>query len=244
MKEKANYNLCIVIPCYNEGEFFLETDYAVFLEKQEDTLICFVNDGSKDNTIDFIKSLKNKFPNNIFIISHNKNQGKAAAVKTGFDYCNSNLNFNNIAYLDADLAVSLEECYELTSYIDKDTDFVFGSRVLRVGATIIRKNYRHYIGRVIATLISYILSLKVYDSQCGCKIFKKELSKNIFTRPFISKWLFDVEIFFRILNYYGREVALNKMLEIPLKKWIDRGDSKVKFTYFFKILVIFPNVIF
>ncbi len=233
--EKMKYNLCIVIPCYNESDFFLHSSYKSFLQNFKDTLICFVNDGSTDKTNECISSLKNEFPKNVEIINHEVNQGKATAVKTGFNYCNASFNFNFIAYLDADLAVSLDECYSLTSNFKNNIDFVFGSRVLRIGAKIIRKNYRHYIGRIIATLISYILSLKVYDSQCGCKIFKKDLSEKIFVEPFISKWLFDVEIFFRILNFYGKELALKKMLEIPLKEWIDRGDSKVKFTYFFKL---------
>tara|TARA_R110002050_G_scaffold104139_1_gene213506 strand:- start:9287 stop:12190 length:2904 start_codon:yes stop_codon:yes gene_type:complete len=233
--EKVKYQLCIVIPCYNESSFFLHSNYQTFLQNNKKTLICFVNDGSTDNTIECITSLQNEFSDNVKIINHRENKGKAAAVKTGFNYCNETFNFENIAYLDADLAVSLEECYSLNSTINKDIDFVFGSRVLRIGSTITRNNFRHYTGRVIATLISYILSIKVYDTQCGCKIFKKELAKQVFIEPFISKWLFDVEIFFRILNYYGKELALKKMHEVPLERWIDRGDSKVKITYFFKL---------
>jgi len=91
--------------------------------------------------------------------------------------------------------------------------------------------------RVIATSISKILKLKVYDTQCGCKIFEKELSETIFKDPFISKWLFDVEIFQRIILIYGRHQVLNKMVEIPLKRWIDKDGSKVKISYFFKMLM-------
>lgn len=229
------YQTCIVIPCYNEESFFLHNEYISFLKKNDDVLICFVNDGSSDNTVKCLTDLSEKFPKNVLVLNHEKNKGKAKAVKTGINYCNSNYQFKNIAYLDADLAVSLEECIQLTKYLNENIDFVFGSRVLRIGATIERKKYRHYIGRIIATLISSILALKVYDSQCGCKLFKKELSEKIFTKNFISKWLFDVEVFFRILAVYGKENALKKMLEIPLNKWIDRGDSKVKLSYFFKI---------
>ncbi|PQJ80416.1 DUF6311 domain-containing protein [Polaribacter porphyrae] len=238
----TSYKLCIVIPCYNEGDFFLHKRYKLFLQNYKDTLICFVNDGSSDNTDECILSLKDKFPENVSIVNHKVNSGKAQAVKTGMNYCNSNFDFEKIAYLDADLAVSLEECYSLSFFIDKEVEFVFGSRILRIGATIIRKTYRHYIGRIIATLISYILSLKVYDTQCGCKIFKKEVSEAVFIKPFISKWLFDVEIFFRILEIYGKKLALQKMLEIPLEKWIDRGDSKVQFSYFFKLWLDLLNI--
>lgn len=229
------YTTCIVIPCYNEEDYFLHSKYISFLKKQKNILICFVNDGSYDNTNKCITDLAEKFPKNVVVINHKKNKGKAEAVKTGVNFCNNNYDFTNIAYLDADLAVSLEECIELSKFLKEDVDFVFGSRVLRIGSIIERKKSRHYIGRIIATLISYILSLKVYDTQCGCKLFKKELSQKVFIKSFVSRWLFDVEIFFRILGIYGKEKAVKKMLEIPLNKWIDRGDSKVKLTYFFKL---------
>ena len=101
--EKVKYQLCIVIPCYNESSFFLHSNYQTFLQNNKKTLICFVNDGSTDNTIECITSLQNEFSDNVKIINHRENKGKAAAVKTGFNYCNETFNFENIAYLDADL---------------------------------------------------------------------------------------------------------------------------------------------
>ena len=58
---------------------------------------------------------------------------------------------------------------------------------------------------------------------------------NCLHEPFISKWLFDVEIFFRMFSLYGRQEAIKKMLEVPLSLWVDRGDSSVKPTYIFKL---------
>ena len=77
----------------------------------------------------------------------------------------------------------------------------------------------------------------MYDTQCGCKVFSKEIAIIAFDKPFISKWLFDVEIFSRILNYYGKEQALQLMEEVPVKKWVDKGESKVKISYFFKLWI-------
>ena len=119
--------------------------------------------------------------------------------------------------------------------IKTSKSFVFASRILKIGSTVERKFYRFFLGRIIATVISSILDIKVYDTQCGCKVFKNELSKVLFERPFISKWLFDVELFSRMLSAFGKEAALEKMEEIPVKKWIDRGDSKVKMSYVFRL---------
>jgi hypothetical protein len=143
----------------------------------------------------------------------------------------------NFAYLDADLATSLEECYSYLHYLQDGKTFVFASRILKIGSIVERKFSRFLSGRIIASFISNILDIKVYDTQCGCKVFTKEIAVLAFKKPFISKWLFDVEIFSRILNHYGKSNALELMDEIPVKRWVDKGDSKVKLSYFFRLWV-------
>jgi len=229
--------LCIVVPCYNEANNFAIQEYLSFIENHSEVLICFVNDGSKDDTLTILNELKNQFPNRIDILSYDKNKGKAEAVRNGFNYCYKKYNYKYIAYLDADLATTLEECVELSKHLTSEINFVFGSRIMKIGSTIKRTTRRFLIGRVIATFISRLLGLKVYDTQCGCKIFTKELAAQLFKKKFISKWLFDVELFKRMLAIYGKEIALEKMIEIPLKKWVDKGDSKVKLGYFFKLWI-------
>jgi glycosyltransferase involved in cell wall biosynthesis len=227
--------LSIVIPCYNEANKFAVEKYSRFIEQNKNITLLFSNDGSTDHTLKFIQQLKEKYERQVCVINSDKNQGKAEAVRYGINFSIQNLNCQNIAYLDADLATSLEECYELSQIIDHEINFVFGSRIMKIGSTIERHTYRFLIGRIIATFISRILDLKVYDTQCGCKIFTAELAAILFKDKFISKWLFDVELFKRMLLIFGKETALKKMLEIPLKEWHDVGDSKVKFTYFFKL---------
>jgi len=229
------FDTCIVIPCYNEEKNFLSQNYIDFLKNHSEVLLCFINDGSSDNTLQILNGFKIKFPHNVEIISYIKNRGKAEAVRTGIIHCNDRFDFQYIAYLDADLAVSLEECISFTQYFNKDIIFCFGSRINKIGSIIDRKKSRYLIGRFIATVISQILSLKVYDTQCGCKIFTKDLSLIAFSNPFISKWLFDIEIFFRIIAMYGKEESLKKMMEIPLLRWTEHGNSKVKISYFFKL---------
>ena len=208
--------------------------FESFLDSHPHVMICFVNDGSKDNTLDILNSIKNKFPN-VDIVSYEPNQGKAEAVRRGILHCNDHIDHTFIAYLDADLATPLEDCLELTDRFTSNINFVFGSRILKVGSHIERKKYRFLAGRIIATFISNILKLKVYDTQCGCKLFTKNLSAVLFKEPFISKWLFDVEIFKRFTLIYGHDVAIKKMIEVPLKRWVDVGESKVSKSYFFKL---------
>lgn len=227
--------LCIVIPCYNEGKEFLLQDYYSFLENHRNILLCFVDDGSSDDTLKILKQIKDSYSQQVAIVECQKNKGKAEAVRAGFQFCKDDFQYQYIAYLDADLSTSLHECLRLTKYFCANIEFVFGSRIAKVGSLIERNNKRFLIGRVIASIISKMLDVVVYDTQCGCKIFSNQLAKEIFVEPFISRWLFDVEIFFRILNKYGKEQALMKMIEKPLKRWVHNDDSKVKPTYFFNL---------
>ncbi|WP_457618833.1 glycosyltransferase [Lutibacter sp.] len=229
------FNLCIVIPCYNEEKRLDKQQMLSFLEVHKNVFLCFVNDGSSDNTLEVLDTLKIDYPNNIAVISSPENVGKAEAVRTGITYCNKNLEFNKIAYLDADLATTLEECYEISELISGEVIFAFGSRLKKIDTNIQRKKSRFLIGRVIATFISKQLKLGVYDTQCGCKIFDSKLSKSIFNEKFISKWLFDVELFHRIIKIYSQEKMTKICREVPLKSWIDYDDSKVKMIYFFKL---------
>jgi glycosyltransferase involved in cell wall biosynthesis len=227
--------LVIVVPCYNESERLPVNEFVAFLNDNRSVSVCFVNDGSEDSTLEILNQIKGAFEESVHIVSNDQNVGKAESVRKGVLYCADHLNFDNIAYLDADLATSLEECLELTEYINNEICFCFGSRILRIGSVIERSYIRHIIGRILATFISWVLKLKVYDTQCGCKIIKKDLAIKLFEEPFISKWLFDVELFARIIKIYGRPNCISIMMEIPLQSWMEKGGSKVKITYAFRL---------
>lgn len=226
--------LAIVIPCYNEFSRLPVKEYQNFLQESEDTLLCFVDDASDDNTLVHLRLLQEEYPEQIVVLQHAQNQGKAEAVRKGILHCHEEGLAPHLAYLDADLATSLEECRSLQSYLEEKS-FVFASRILRVGSVVERRFSRFLIGRIIATSISNILKLKVYDTQCGCKLLRADLAPILFSNPFHSRWLFDVELFSRMLAHFGPEKALSLMEEIPVKRWVDRGDSKVRPSYFFRL---------
>jgi glycosyltransferase involved in cell wall biosynthesis len=232
---KQEGNICIVIPCYNEEMRLPLEEYRSFLHDTPNVVLCFVNDGSVDNTLQILEELKIQHREKVDVVSYPDNVGKAEAVRRGIHFCNKKYNHSFIAYLDADLSTSIQECMNLTQYLKDPIEFCFGSRKKQVGSIIQRKTHRWFIGRIVASIITRILKLSVYDTQCGCKLFTKHLSIQLFEHPFISKWLFDVEIFLRLVTLYGREQASEKMREVPLARWIDQGVSSVKMTYFFKL---------
>ena len=136
---------------------------------------------------------------------------------------------------DRSAKIILDIKFTALELIDKKTEFVFGSRIKKIDNTIERRWFRFIIGRMIATAISKVLNLAVYDTQCGCKLFSRNTAQLAFKTSFISPWLFDVEIFFRLKNYYGIRAFKTKSAEIPLKNWRDQGESKIQWTYGFKM---------
>ena len=225
----------LVIPCYNEANRLPVSQFISFLSLRPSVTVFFVNDGSKDKTDNVLSDLKDQFPDQIKVLNLTKNKGKAHAVLKGVKSALKKKRFKKVAYLDADLATSLEECHRLSKYIKQKVVLAFGSRILKLDNQIKRKWYRFIAGRLVATAISSTLGLSIYDSQCGCKIFEVQVAQKVFNKNFISKWLFDVEIFFRMIGIYGRTEIQNHLREIPLKTWVDTPDSRVSPLYFFKL---------
>jgi glycosyltransferase involved in cell wall biosynthesis len=236
------FELVIVIPAFNEAPRLQLVAYRRFIKTHPKVIICFVNDGSTDQTKVLIETLKTIAPNQVFSVDQPENKGKAVAVRTGMLTASKNWHFKKIAYLDADLSTSLEACYEMATNMPKHCDFAFGSRISKLDSHIQRKPYRFFIGRCVATFISRQLQLKIYDTQCGCKVMRPQLLIPLFEMPFISKWLFDVEIFHRLIEIYGRTRLKNVAHEIPLQSWQDTDDSKVPLSYVFKLWIDFRTI--
>lgn len=227
--------ICIVIPCYNEAKRLDTNAFIEYFTNNNYKYVCFVNDGSTDNTLSVLESLKKQIGSNCSIINLKQNAGKAEAVRQGF-LQNIDNDFDYIGFFDADLSTPITE---LDYFIDFNMgelkhDIIMGSRLSRMGAKINRKTRRHYMGRVFSTFASEVLNLKVYDTQCGAKLFSKKFYTSIFEEKFISNWLFDIELIYRSLNIYGREYVINSVIEIPLNSWEDIDGSKLKLYDFIK----------
>ena len=236
--------LSIIIPCYNEANRFPTERYLQFLKQQPEVRLVFVDDGSSDTTEQVLSAIVAAFPKQTNLIVLEKNQGKAGAVQKGMLWAVTKTTSDRFAYLDADLSTSLEECLRLSEGIDENCRFIFGSRILKTDNQIERKWYRFLIGRVVATAISTLLGISVYDTQCGCKILHRDLVELAFKDAFSSRWLFDVEIFFRLIRAFGKEEMVAFSKEVPLDQWIDTEDSRVKFTYMFRLWVDLATIYF
>lgn len=223
--------MILVVPAYNEADRLPFDEFERWIIDHSFGQFLFVNDGSSDGTLDALKDFENKYPERVDVLHLEKNVGKAMAVHAGFNWAFVQDKFKNessIGYMDADLAAPIRELKRLNGIlIEENLQLVFGSRILKIGSNIERKGYRHYLGRIIATFISLSLRLPIYDTQCGAKVFRNnDVSRNLFMKPFISRWLFDVEIFGRVKQYCN---FFKEVKEEPLTEWIEKGGSKITF---------------
>lgn len=226
----------IIIPCYNESDRININTYKEFLKNNPSINLFFIDDGSTDNTFNLLSELS-KLYSNAIAYQLQSNVGKAEAIRQAVKNLYNNYEFDQFGYFDADLSTSLEYILKFQSLINnsKGTRIVIGSRIKRLGSTISRSPIRHFFGRIVATIASNILSLPVYDTQCGAKLFEKEFAQNIFNEPFKTKWLFDIELFARLNLQYDKKIVFSSILEYPLEQWIDEGNSRIKIKDFIKV---------
>lgn len=229
--------IVIVIPCFNEAHRLEPDPFVSFLADSEGLFFLFVNDGSTDHTAEKLEEISGQSGSASTVLNLPDNRGKAEAVREGVLWA-LNTQANHIGFWDGDLATPLTEIPQfITKSMDSSKKMIFGSRIQRVGAVIHRHWYRHYPGRLIALGINSILRLPVHDTQCGAKLFEAGLARQIFADPFVSSWLFDVELFARIIALHGRPQTLKIIYEVPLQRWTDVGDSKIPMSYLPKIPV-------
>jgi dolichyl-phosphate beta-glucosyltransferase len=231
----------VVVPCYNEASRFQAEAFEQFLSNGENASVrfLFVNDGSRDATLAVLTAFRDRFPERVAVLDQQPNRGKAEAVRNGMLHVIASGEARVTGFWDADLATPLEQITDFLKLLTARPalTMVFGARVRLLGRAIQRQQLRHYLGRCFATVVSVLLKLPIYDTQCGAKLFRitPEL-RQVLAEPFHSRWIFDVEILARYLQADGGNSCRlgNEIYEFPLPVWTDVAGSKVGSLDFFR----------
>lgn len=211
--------LSIIIPTYNEEkriEKTLNNYYNFFLKKMvRDFEILIVLNGCKDKTREIVESFS-KGKKQIIFKEFKEAIGKGGAVIEGFRLAESDL----IGYVDADGATKPETFYQLVEGI-KNYDGVIASRWIK-GAIIKRKQpiTRRMSSRGFNVLVKLLFGLKIRDTQCGAKLFKKNAIKKVLPQLGITQWAFDIDLLYRMKKNRF------EVVEIPTE-WEDIEGSKL-----------------
>ena len=201
--------LSIVIPFYNEQDTVLRVldkvksvEWPEYLGSYE--VIC-VNDASTDHgeerVSEFIEGL-----NNFTLLSLEKNMGKGAAVRKGFEAAAGDLYFIQ----DADLELIPDDIPTmLDAMVELNVQFVNGSRYLP-GVNRALSSYRRYFGNKFFTfLTSVLINVKLTDMACGYKLIHKDLYNDICLKE--DRFGFEAELILKALR-----IKKNKVAEVPV----------------------------
>ncbi|MBN2360351.1 MAG: glycosyltransferase [Deltaproteobacteria bacterium] len=223
-------NVFIVLPCYNEQQR-LQLDLFDELLQTPWLRLLFVDDGSDDGTGQRLQAYCRRRAGRAELLTLPRNGGKAEAVRAGMIKA-LDQGAEVVGYVDVDFATPVSEVVRVIEVMEqRGVPVAMGARVSLLGTSIERSPVRHYLGRVFATAASLLLRLRVYDTQCGAKFFRRSpVLRAALEQPFASRWAFDVELIGRLLE--GRDGAAplspEAFLEVPLQRWADVGGSKLK----------------
>ena len=201
----------IIVPFYNEElrmKPFLDTLLKYNNPKWEFIL---VDDGSKDRTFSIFK--KYKFSNKK-IISYNENKGKGYAIKTGVLAAKGKY----IIFIDADGSIHPSQIKNMLKYLNK-YDVVVGNRKSKKSDVKVPL-FRKLIGIAFNKYANFLFSINVDDTLCGFKGFKRKVAKDLFRNLIDNRWIFDVELFYKIRKN-------NHSLHFLPIKWEHKDKSKI-----------------
>lgn len=236
-KKIQNDIVGVIIPCYNEADRLRKKVFQDFVDSNLGYHLCFVNDGSKDNTLEVLQELTKGREDRISVYDCPKNGGKAEAVRLGILHMIEDKQLDYVGYLDADLSTNFLDFDDLVKTIsNSEFQIVGGSRMARMGADIHKEGSRAIISKTINLIIRKILGMSFNDTQCGAKVMTREVAENMFQKKFLTSWLFDVEIFLRMKKFYGSEKAISYICEQPLKRWVHEDGSKLSMKDSIKIV--------
>lgn len=169
--------LTLVVPCYNE-ETTLENcvDRVLGLKSEELSLeIIIVDDCSKDNSLEVARSLEQLHPE-VSVLHHNVNQGKGAALRTGFARASGDF----VGVQDADLEYEpLEYKLLLEPLLRDEADVVFGSRYLRPESRRALYFWHSWMNKSLTFLSNMMTNLDISDMETCYKLFRREIIQSM-----------------------------------------------------------------
>ena len=171
MKKKIS----VIVSCYNEEEslplFYEEMSKVMDEMSQNDFELIFVNDGSKDKTLEEIKALRNK-DKRVRYISFSRNFGKEAAMKAGLDYSTGDY----VTLMDADLQDPPKMLPEMLNILEKEHyDCVGTRRVTRKGEPVIRS----FFARKFYKIINKMSKVEMVDGARDYRLMTRQMVEAI-----------------------------------------------------------------
>jgi len=210
--------LSIVIPAYNEAaridaSLAAVANYVRAKNLSAETIV--VDDGSTDSTA-AIASRRCETR----VLRNERNRGKGFSVRRGVLEARGEL----ILFSDADLSAPIEEADKLLSALESSgADAAVGSRALERKLIGVHQSWlREWGGRFFNLLVRVFTGLRIHDTQCGFKLFRRRTTRHAFELQRVERFGFDPEILFLIHRLGG------KVIEVPVR-WNHDPATRVRY---------------
>jgi dolichyl-phosphate beta-glucosyltransferase len=176
--------------------------------------VIVVNNNSRDTTPQIAQQFAAAHP--YARVLHQPRQGKGAAVRLGMmnglgDY---------LFICDADFSMPVEEISKFMPPVADAYDVAIASREAPGARRVDEPQYRHFMGRVFNFIVRVLAIPRIQDTQCGFKVFRREVARDVFALQTIDGWGFDVEVLFIALQHGYR------LIEVPIT-WYYRPQSRI-----------------
>ncbi len=206
-----------MIPAYNEERrlpaSLAQVDQFVAAQSYPVEVI-IVNNNSRDATLQIAQDFAAQHA--YTRVLDQPRQGKGAAVQTGMLAGQGEYLF----ICDADFSMPVEEINKFLPPAVDHYDVAIASREVPGARRVDEPEYRHLMGRVFNFIVRLLAIPGIQDTQCGFKVFRREVARDVFTLQTIEGWGFDVEMLF-IARRHGY-----KLIEVPIT-WYYRPQTKI-----------------
>jgi dolichyl-phosphate beta-glucosyltransferase len=211
----------LVIPAFNEANRVERClhDVAAFRASRPGGLdweVILVDDGSTDGTLEAARRAAAQAGLALTLLSHDRNRGKGAAIRTGVLASHG----DPVLVSDTDLSTPLTEWARLAEKL-ASYPVAIGSRAIDEG--LVRKRqpfYRVWLGKAGNRVIRLFAVPGIRDTQCGFKLFRGDVARELFGQARIDRFAYDVEVLY-LARRRGYAIA-----EVPVL-WFNSPESKV-----------------
>jgi dolichyl-phosphate beta-glucosyltransferase len=212
--------LSLVIPAFDEARRLPATLATAFTHLEADGRrfeVIVVDDGSRDDTAQVATEALAPLGASGRLVRLAPNRGKGAAVRAGVRAARG----ERVLVSDADLSTPIEELESLERALAGGADIAIGSRALDRRRVERRQPIlREWCGRLFNLVVQLVVLPGIQDSQCGFKLFRREVVEAIFAKAHIDGFGFDVEIL-AIARRLGYRIE-----EVPVR-WKNDDDTRV-----------------
>ncbi len=207
--------LSIVIPAYNEASRIANTlrNVTAFCESHlTDWEVIVVDDGSSDHTEEEVSGFEKTR-----LLKNDMNRGKGFSVRRGIMAARC----ETVMFTDADLSAPIGEAQRLMGAIAAGADVAIASRLFDVTTTVERIPLRRLMASTFRLLVKTLVIRNIHDTQCGFKMFRRAVARDIFSQQRLKGWGFDVELLYiaRLKKY--------RIEEVPVS-WAESSESRLR----------------